>query len=85
MKRSSFSLRDFGMAFVPLGILQLKENPRIEHVDDERGIGNGIIITLRQGWTFDQLCDNRVRGADTIAEAKEMVRYAHPFGGPFDE
>jgi len=56
---------------------KLKKHPRVEIVDDERSIGNGIIVTLRRFWSFDQLCDNRVQGADTIKEALSMVRDSH--------
>lgn len=40
------------------------------HVDDERNIDNGIIITLEDGWEFlsDPGCG--VRGFDTFSEAK---------------
>lgn len=54
-------------------------SPRVEFVDDERSIGNGVIITLRQGWTFDPLQDNRVSGADTVTKALAMVRSAYTF------
>ena len=30
-----------------------KRDPRIEHWDDERKIGNSLIVTLRNGWAFD--------------------------------
>jgi hypothetical protein len=43
----------------------------IEHIDDERDLDNGIIVTLKDGWFFkdDPRCG--VRGFDTISEAKE--------------
>ncbi len=55
----------------------------VDTVDDERRSGNGIIITLRQGWTFDPLQDNRVAGADTITEAKSLLSRAKAFDGPY--
>lgn len=43
----------------------------VEYVDDERNIGNGIIITLKEGWCFrlDPGCG--VRGFDTWREVVE--------------
>jgi hypothetical protein len=52
-------------------------------VDDERAIGNGVIITLRQGWSFDPMQDNRVAGEDTPREALALVQSALEFTGPF--
>lgn len=63
---------------------RLLANRRIERADDERAIGNGIIVTLRQGWTWDAFQDNRVRGFDTAAEAAKAVQSeAAPFAGPY--
>jgi hypothetical protein len=62
---------------------RLRRCPRVEIVDDEREMGDGVIVTLRQGWSFDQLADNRVRGEDTPSQALKAVRYAHPFAGPY--
>jgi len=70
----------------PNGALdRLRRHSRVGLVDDERGIGNGVIVTLKQGWTFDQLCDNRVRAADSPSAALVEVRYySHPFAGPYE-
>lgn len=65
-------------------IQQVKSNPKVELVDDERALGNGVIVTLKQGWTFSPGEDNRVRGADTFHEARAMLRSAQPFAGPYD-
>jgi len=64
---------------------QLKKNPRVEIVDDERSMGNGIIITLKQGWSFDPMQDNRVAGADTIIEAVRLPEIARAYSGPYDD
>ena len=45
----------------------------IEHWDDERDIGNGIIVTLHLGWSFEQSHEG-VRGFDTVTEAREGTR-----------
>ena len=64
---------------------RLRRHTRVEFVDDERKIGNGIIVTLKKGWTFDPGCDNRVRGSNTPSAALGEVRYySHPFAGPYD-
>lgn len=62
----------------------LKKHPRVEIVDDERAIGNGIIVTLKKGFTFDERQDNRVAGEDTVREVLALVKSAQPFTGPFD-
>lgn len=53
---------------------QILARPFIEHVDDERNIGNGIIVTLKEGYSFvaDPGCG--VRGFDTMTEAFNGTR-----------
>lgn len=48
----------------------------IEHYDDERDCGNGIIITLKSGyrWSFDDH-GLHIRGYNTPSEAREEFRY----------
>ena len=49
---------------------------RIEHWDDERTIGNSLIVTLKVGWKFSEdpmLCEH-VMGFDTVKEAMVGVR-----------
>jgi len=64
-------------------IEQLRKHSRVQTADDERAMGNGIIVSLRKGWTFEPTRDNRVAAADTYREAWAMVRHAHPFVGPW--
>lgn len=47
-------------------------HPLVEHWDDERDIGNGIIVTLRPGHVFYDDCG--VMGFDTLVEARDAVR-----------
>lgn len=61
----------------------LRSHERVEIVDDERSMGNSIIVTLRQGWTFSPGEDNRVSGEDTVRDALAMVKAAHAFAGPY--
>jgi len=42
----------------------------IAHIDDERDIDNSIIVTLEQGWDFEDEKGCGVRGFDTVSEAK---------------
>jgi hypothetical protein len=42
----------------------------IAHIDDERNIGNSIIVTLEAGWDFEDEKECGVRGFDTVAEVK---------------
>jgi hypothetical protein len=49
----------------------LKDDERVEYIDYE---DDGVIVTLRQGWSFDPMQDNRVAGADTLGEAVDLVR-----------
>ena len=52
----------------------MKRSAKVEHWDDERDAGNGIIVTLNWGWGFDR--QEHVRGFDTVMEAKQGVRGA---------
>lgn len=42
----------------------------IAHIDDERSLGNSIIVTLAKGWDFADEKGCGVRGFDTVAEVK---------------
>lgn len=68
---------------------RLRGDRRVDIVDDERnsgnGNGNGVIVTLRQGWSFDPLQDNRVMGADTVTEACALLARAQKFAGPYTD
>ena len=51
----------------------IRKLPHIAHVayvDDERGLGNSIIITLHDAWCFTEELGCGVRGFDTVAEAR---------------
>ncbi len=47
-------------------------HPLVEHWDDEREIGNGIIVTLLPGYFFYDDCG--VMGFDTPREARQAIR-----------
>jgi hypothetical protein len=53
---------------------------RVQFWDDERGIGNSLIVTLHSGWKFptDPMNPSHVEGFDTVKEAKQAVRASLP-------
>ncbi len=50
---------------------ELRALPHVMHVDDERKIGNSLIVTLKEGWYFVNEPGCGVRGFDTVADAKK--------------
>ena len=46
----------------------------IAHIDDERGDGGSIIVTLKKGWDFADDLGCGVKGCDTV---KEVQMYTH--------
>jgi len=42
----------------------------VAYIDDERGDGNSIIVTLAKGWDFSDEPGCGVRGFDTVAEVR---------------
>ncbi len=46
----------------------------IAHIDDERADGGSIIVTLRDGWHFDDERDCGVRGFDSVREVEVSTR-----------
>jgi hypothetical protein len=46
---------------------------RVAHWDDERDLGNSLMVTLAYGW---HMGDGHIIGADTIKEAVQAVRDA---------
>jgi len=45
-------------------------NKYISSIDDERNIGNGIIVTLKPNWFFKKDRGCGVRGFDTMQEVE---------------
>jgi hypothetical protein len=52
-----------------------RRHKRIEHWDDERSIGNSLIVTLLPGLRFEEDGEH-VRGFDTVKDAMRDVRTA---------
>lgn len=53
------------------------KHAKIEHWDDERSIGNSLIVMLKSGFYFTEHGEH-VRGFDTKKEAMAEVRAAKP-------
>lgn len=65
------------MAVRKSGLDKLRADPRVEIVDDERAMGNSIIVTMAPGWTLDPRDPHDgVFGADTTTEAWTTLRRA---------
>jgi hypothetical protein len=54
--------------------LQNFHNKRVAHIDDERDLDNGIIVTLQKHYYWADEPDCGVRGFDTIKELKEGLK-----------
>lgn len=48
----------------------LATRPWVAYIDDERELGNSIIVTLADGWYFADETDCGVRGYDTVSEVR---------------
>lgn len=58
-----------------------QRHPKVLHWDDERSVGDRIIVTLKHGWQWgsSRFDPSHVRGFDTVREAREALRdYARP-------
>ena len=52
---------------------------RVEHWDDERAIGNSLIVMLKDGWHWPQDSEGcHTYGFDTVAEAVRGLRKTAP-------
>ena len=54
----------------------LESRPWIAHIDDERSLGNSIIVTLCRGWDFKDEPGCGVRGFDTVNDVKAGTKSA---------
>ncbi len=46
----------------------------VSHVDDERELDHGFIVTLKAGYSFADEADCGVRGFDTMREVREAIK-----------
>ena len=62
--------------------MRLINRDKIQYLDDERSIGNGIILTLKPGWQFDiEPFDNagcHVAGGENMKELNEYLKNIKP-------
>jgi hypothetical protein len=49
----------------------------VKHIDDERSLGNSIIVTLDDGFCFMDEKGCGVRGYDTVAEVEKDTRFSN--------
>jgi hypothetical protein len=63
---------------------QATRHKRIQYWDDERSLGNSLIVTLHLGWQFSDDPGNaeHVRGFDTVRDAMREVRSSIPCDCP---
>ena len=55
------------------------KNKKVLFFDDEREIGNSIIVTLNYGWRFmTDTAPVHVEGFDTMREANQAIKEASP-------
>ena len=57
------------------------KSKKVLHWDDERALGNSLIVTLARGWAFslnDSANAEHVEGFDTVRAANAAVRAAKP-------
>mgnify|MGYP001149754667 CR=1 FL=1 len=47
---------------------------RVQYWDDERNSDNGIIVTLKYGYSFEYKCHEGVRGFDNEKDAINAVK-----------
>jgi hypothetical protein len=55
------------------------KHAKILHWDDERNLGNGIIVTTKPGWAFrphdDERVAEHVKGFDLVKEARSEMKW----------
>jgi len=54
-----------------------KRHKKIQFWDDERSIGNGIIVTLAWGWSFEPMYHEGVKGFDTVKSAMLEIKSSY--------
>lgn len=66
-------------------IADVKNHPKVDHVDDGRDSGQSIIVTMKQGWTVDPTDDARCFAEDTPAEVLEYLESGNvsEYAGPY--
>lgn len=55
---------------------RLRADKRVGTVDDERESGNGLLVSLRPGWTIDPLAACHTFGEETVRSARKVLARA---------
>ena len=58
------------------------QRDRVAHWDDERSLGNSLIVSLKPGWQWPDEEGVHVRGFDTVKEARVALRQTTPCNCP---
>lgn len=58
---------------------KIKAREWVANVDDERSIGHGIIVTLKDGFCFESEPGCGVRGFDTMVDAEKETRVSNVY------
>ncbi len=58
------------------------QRARIANWDDERSLGNSLIVSLKPGWQWPDEEGAHVRGFDTVKEARVALRQTTPCNCP---
>ncbi len=64
------------------GYIPARQRQRIDHWDDERALGNSLIITLKAGWRWPIEEGTHVCGFDTVTAARAALRQTIPCSCP---
>lgn len=56
----------------------MRNRDKVEYFDDERDLGNGYIITLLYGWSFEGCSHEGVRGFDNLKEVRSGMLNVTP-------
>ena len=62
---------------------RIRQDKRVETVDTDDPCGP--IVTLKRGYSFDPMQDNRVLGEDTASELLRSLSRAQAYAGPYEE
>lgn len=58
---------------------RIKARPHVAFVDDERSMGNSLIVTLADGYCFSAEPGCGVRGYDTVKDAEAETRASNVY------
>lgn len=65
-------------------IERIKGLPYVAHVDDEREHGNGLVVSLMEGWFFTDNPDCSIRTFKSVTEMAAFCRKTNVFYSEID-